>query len=276
MIRRVVSRNFPSSTVDGGRFVPRFVPHGRHSSMLAVDAPSAALRRPGPRRPRPPSWRHVGTPARRRRRGALRRHGRAEHAADSPRVSPNRGYGCMLPLDEFSDVGRHRNFQLLVLLAERALLRRREALGLWRRDDPVDAGVVGPPPAAHRHGVARFEVDAVRAVRAAVGAAARVPLRAAAVAHAVWEAAPRSCDWARRRRERPNRCRPLGLSRAPSCARRSCTCGGCPRRFARERPAPLQAALPMRPESKARIDTPPREPVRRGGLPRGLVAVVGP
>ena len=77
----------------------------------------------------------------------------------------------------------------------------------------------------------------------------------------------RSCDWARRRRERPNRCRPLGLSRAPSCARRSCTCGGCPRRFARERPAPLQAALPMRPESKARIDTPPREPVRRGGLP---------
>ena len=34
---------------------------------------------------------------------------------------------------------------------------------------------------------------------------------------------------ARRRRERPNRCRPLGLSRAPSCARRSCTFGGCPR-----------------------------------------------
>ena len=36
-----------------------------------------------------------------------------------------------------------------------------------------------------------------------------------------------------------------------------------PARFARERPAPLQAALPMRPESKVRHDTPPREPVRR-------------
>ena len=30
---------------------------------------------------------------------------------------------------------------------------------------------------------------------------------------------------------------------------------------------------PMRPESKARIATPPREPVRRGGAPRGRVAV---
>ncbi len=39
----------------------------------------------------------------------------------------------------------------------------------------------------------------------------------------------RSCDWARRRRACPNRCRSLGLSRALSCARWSCTCGGCPR-----------------------------------------------
>ena len=48
------------------------------------------------------------------------------------------------------------------------------------------------------------------------------------------------------------------------------------RRVLQGEPAPLQAALPMRPESKARIDTPPRQPARRRGAPRGLVAVVGP
>ena len=99
MIRRVVPSNFPSSTVDGGRFVPRFVPHGRHSRVLAVDAPSAASRRPGPRRPRPRPWCLVGAPARRRRRGAFCGNGRAEHAADPPRVAPDRCYGRILTLD---------------------------------------------------------------------------------------------------------------------------------------------------------------------------------
>ena len=83
---------------------------------------------------------------------------------------------------------------------------------------------------------------------------------------------PSSLVAARRRRECPNRCRPFGVPRALSCARRSCTLV-LPARFARERPAPLQAALPMRPESKVRHDTPPRQPVRRGGAPRGAVAV---
>ena len=189
MIRRVVPSNFPSSTVDGGRFIPRFVPHGRHSSVLAVDAPSAASRRPGPRRPRPRPWCLVGAPARRRRRGALRRHRRAEHAADPPRVAPDRCYGRMLPLDECSDIRGHRHFQLLVLLADGALLRRGEALGSWCGDDPRDAGVVGLAPAAHRHGVAGLKIHTVRAVRAAVRAAAGVPLRAAAVAHFLRRAA---------------------------------------------------------------------------------------
>ena len=204
MIRSIVPNNFPSSTVDGGRFIPRFVPHGRHSSMLAVDERAAASSRKR-RRPRPPSWRHVGPPARRRRSGALRRHGRAQHAADSPRVAPNRGYGRMLSFNQCSNIRGHRNFQLLVLLAERALLRRREALGFRCGCDPRDAGVVGPPPAAHGDGVAGLEVDAVRAVRAAVGAAAGVPLRAAAVAHCCRAAHLVSClVVARRRRERPN------------------------------------------------------------------------
>ena len=192
MIRSIVSSNFPSSTVDGGRFVARLVSNGRDSRVLAVDERAAASRRPGPRRLRPRPWCLVGAPARRRRRGALRRHRRAEHAADPPRVAPDRCYGRVFPLDQCSDVRRHRNFQLLVLLADRALLRtarRGEALGSWCGYDPRDAGVVGLPPTAHRHGVAGLEVDAVRAVRAAVRAAARVPLRAAAVAHAVWEAA---------------------------------------------------------------------------------------
>ena len=121
---RVVPNNFPPSTVDGGRFVTRLVPHGRHSSVLAVDERAAALRRPRPRRPRPPAWRHVRTPARRRRRGAFCGNGRAQHAADSPRVSPNSGDRRMFPLDQCSNIRRHRNFQLLVLLADRALLRR--------------------------------------------------------------------------------------------------------------------------------------------------------
>jgi hypothetical protein len=89
----------------------------------------------------------------------------------------------MFPLDQCSDIRRHRNFQLLVLLADGALLRRREALGFWCGDDPRDAGVVGLAPAAHGNRVARLKIHTVRAVRAAVGAAARVPLRAAAVAH---------------------------------------------------------------------------------------------
>ena len=188
MIRRVVPNNFPSSTVDGGRFIPRFVPHGRHSSMLAVDERAAPLRRPWPRRPRPRIGRRlVGAPARRRRRGALRRDGRAEHAADSPRVAADRCYRRMFPLDQFSDISRHGHLELLVLLADRALLRaarRGETLGPWRGYDPRDAGVVRLPPTAHRHGVAGLKINSVRAVRAAVRAAAGVPLRAAAVAHA--------------------------------------------------------------------------------------------
>jgi hypothetical protein len=89
----------------------------------------------------------------------------------------------------------------------------------------------------------------VRAVRAAVGAAARVPLRAAAVAHAVCEAAQAVLVVARRRRERPNRCRLVGVSRALSCARRSCTFGGCPRLITREsqrRCRPLSRCDPSR------------------------------
>ena len=231
MIRRVVPSNFPSSTVDGGRFVPRLVSHGRHSSVLAVDAPSAASRRPGPRRLRPRPWCLVGAPARRRRRGAFCGNGRAEHAADSPRVAPDRCYGRMFPLDECSDVRGHRHFQLLVLLADRALLRRREALGSWCGDDPRDAGVVGLAPAAHRHGVAGLKIHTVRAVRAAVGAPARVPLRAAAVAHLYGRAVALDADktdCARAAGRLPtkqsggsatasrvsNRCRACGLSRA--------------------------------------------------------------
>ena len=61
----------------------------------------------------------------------------------------------------------------------------------------------------------------------------------------------KSCDWAtRRRRGCQIDAAPFGLSRAPSCARRSCTCGGCPRRFARERPAPLQALSRCHPSRK--------------------------
>ena len=223
MIRGIVSSNFPSSTVDGGRFIPRLVSHGRDRGVLAVDAPSAASRRPGPRRLRTTSWRHVGPPARRRRRGAFCGNGRAEHAAYSPRVSPNSGYRRMFPLDQCSDVRRHRNFQLLVLLADGALLRRREALGSWCGYDPRDAGVVGLPPTAHRHGVAGLEVDAVRAVRAAVRAAARVPLRAAAVAHAVCEAAHQVV--ARRRRGCQIDAARAAYREHAACARRSCTFG---------------------------------------------------
>ena len=187
---RVVPNNFPSSTVYGGRFVTRLVSNGRDRRVLAVGEPSATCSCPGPRRPRPRMGLVlVRAPARRRRRGAFCGNGRAEHAAYSPRVSPNRGYGCMLALDQFSHIRRHRNFQLLVLLADGALLRRREALGRWRRYDPRDAGVVGLPATAHGDGVARLKIHTVRAVRAAVRAAARVPLRSAAVAHFLRRAA---------------------------------------------------------------------------------------
>ena len=84
---------------------------------------------------------------------------------------------------------------------------------------------------------------------------------------------PSSLVIARRRRGCPNRCRRSGLSRAPSCARRSCTCGGCPRVL----PGRGQRRCRRSPDAtRARIGTPPREPVRRRGAPRGPVAVVGP
>jgi hypothetical protein len=190
------------------------------TAVTVVCLPSMSAR--PPRRPRPPSWRHVGTPARRRRRGAFCGNGRAEHAADPPRISPNRGYGRMLPLNQCSDVGRHRNFQLLVLLADGALLRRGEALGSWCGYDPRDAGVVRLPPTTHRHGVARLKIHTVRAVRAAVRAAARVPLRSAAVAHAVCEAARKEL-WLGATASRVSKSMPLlALSLV-------CTFGGCPR-----------------------------------------------
>ena len=241
------------------------VSDGRHSSVLAVDAPSAASRRPGPRRLRPRPWCLVGAPARRRRRGALRRHRRAEHAADPPRVAPDRCYGRVFPLNEFSDVRGHRHFQLLVLLADGALLRRREALGSWCGDDPRDAGVVGLAPAAHRHGVAGLKIHTVRAVRAAVRAAARVPLRSAAVAHAVCEAARKEL-WLGATASRVSKSMPLlALSLV-------CTFGGCPRVLPGR--GQRRCRLSERPRSKVRKrKSTPLEPVRRRGAPRGAVAV---